>query len=500
MNNKYFKPLVVIVAIAIVITISVSSYAYFTASVNSEANANVITTGNMEVTYEDGSVEGIAGNMLPGDFIEKKFSVTNTGNVYALYDIYLNDIVNTFDHTDELVCELISDNGANVAQRECPTVNGQFVINVGIDVGQTHNYTLKVTFLAKNHNQDYNQGAKFEFSVNLIKTYDTTRVLSKFLVTSQDKYDMNKSGNSLSDFISKTNRKVYLKQDAIAYYTNLKDVYVRHFRSENLPTLDECTQMYYEDCKEENGQYYYEYYDNDEKFYSLSECMSKNEDLFEEYGGDCAAVHVSDEGEDMIVGYQGLESEVCIYNNGDEFCFGKRPYYNRSEDEDYYDTYHTFGPITQAFNDEVNSYKPFTCSYEIYGLQRFGCLSADYEYITYGYEKVSVSEYTLSYYPYVIFDQDFDNYNRCMERKGFMGSLVTPQCYLENGVWKAHVKSFIPYDSMEICEEQRQLLNVGGASTTYCQTNDYYHEKFNFESCSVYSDGSGLCENGGMSW
>lgn len=499
MNNKYFKPLVVMVAIAIVLTIFVSSYAYYTASVNSEANANVITTGNMEVTYEDGSVEGIARNMLPGDYIEKKFSVTNTGNVYALYDIYLNDIFNTFDHTDELVCELISDNGANVAQRECPTVNGQFVINVGIDVGQTHNYTLRVTFLAKNHNQDYNQGAKFEFSINLIKTYDTTRVSSKFLVTSQDKYDMNKPGNSLSDFISKTNRKVYLKQDAIAYYTNLKDVYVRHFRSENFSSLDECLEIYRFDCKEENGQYYFEDYDYQEEYYSLSECVAKSAEYLE-YGGECAVVHVSDEGEDRLVNYKGLDSEVCVYNNGDEFCLGKHQYYDSDDEEGFYQTYNTLGPITQAFSDEINTYKPFNCSYLLFGYDEFGCVSADNEYITYGYEKVSVSEYTLSYYPYVIYDRDFDTYDRCHQSIGLMGSLVTPQCYLENGVWKAHVKYFVPYDSMEICNQEKDKLNIGGASNTYCQSTDNYHEKFNFESCSVYSDGSGLCETSEMNW
>jgi hypothetical protein len=81
-----------------------------------------------------------------------------------------------------------------------------------------------------------------------------------------------------------------------------------------------------------------------------------------------------------------------------------------------------------------------------------------------------------------------------------MGSYVIPQCYLENGVWKAHVKYFVPYDSMEICNQEKDKLNIGGASNTYCQSNGDYHEKFNFESCSVYSDGSGLCENIGIRW
>ncbi len=163
MDNKYKKPLIMVAAFLVLSLVSITSYAFFTALVNgnSNAQANVITTGHMEVTFLDGDLVGTASNMLPGDYIDKVFSVTNTGNVFALYDIYLNEVLNTFVLKDELTYELISEDGITISKTECPEENAKIGESIGLDVGQSHHYTIRITFLNKDYAQDYNKGAMF---------------------------------------------------------------------------------------------------------------------------------------------------------------------------------------------------------------------------------------------------------------------------------------------------------------------------------------------------
>ena len=75
MNNKYFKPLVLVVSLIIICITTLVSYAYFTASVNGNGsvNNNAIATGHMEVTYNNGSELSLKENMIPGDYIIKTF-------------------------------------------------------------------------------------------------------------------------------------------------------------------------------------------------------------------------------------------------------------------------------------------------------------------------------------------------------------------------------------------------------------------------------------------
>ena len=93
MENKYYKPLTLIIAFLILGLVTVSSFAYFSANVNGNNNArdNVITTGFMEIKFEDEPDEEIfVEGMLPGSVQTKTFQVKNTGTVDTNYDIYLN--------------------------------------------------------------------------------------------------------------------------------------------------------------------------------------------------------------------------------------------------------------------------------------------------------------------------------------------------------------------------------------------------------------------------
>ncbi len=180
MNSKYFKPLVLVVSLMIICITSLVSYAYFTASVNGSTNSNVVVTGQMEVTYEEGSNINLKPDMIPGDYITKTFSVTNTGNVDAIYNIYFNEVINNFDPKSDLVYELISENGANISETVCP--DSKEIISPGIllGVGQTHNYTLKITFKETGVNQDSNKDKIFSGKIDLEDSSQEYEFVSKY--------------------------------------------------------------------------------------------------------------------------------------------------------------------------------------------------------------------------------------------------------------------------------------------------------------------------------
>ena len=65
--------------------------------------------------------------------------------------------------------ELISENGANVAQTTCPDANTK-IASSNIGPGVTHNYTLKITYKNVDRNQDDNKGKTFSTKISLIES------------------------------------------------------------------------------------------------------------------------------------------------------------------------------------------------------------------------------------------------------------------------------------------------------------------------------------------
>ena len=186
MKVKYIKRLVIISALLIIVLVASSSYAFFVVNVNgnSVASESVITTGHMEITYNEGNIIGTTNNMIPGDYIEKYFRVTNTGNVDTYYDIYLNDVVNTFSTKSDLAFTLISegDKGKSVTQTTCPDKNTKIASGIKIGVGEYHNYTLKITFKNLNRNQDDNKGKGFSARIDLVENEAPTKNIAEQLI------------------------------------------------------------------------------------------------------------------------------------------------------------------------------------------------------------------------------------------------------------------------------------------------------------------------------
>ena len=182
MEDKRTKTLIIAIIISLLIAIISTSYAFFTIS-NKTGSEETITSGTMALTFHDGAkVE--TDFMIPGEYIEKSFYVTNTGSLATSYDIYLTEVINDFADKTDLVYELISNDGgySTSNQIQVPSETTKIVDSQSIGTSTTHHYTLRITFLNKNEPQDDNQGRHFSGKLQ-INEYQSNEVVSNLPAT-----------------------------------------------------------------------------------------------------------------------------------------------------------------------------------------------------------------------------------------------------------------------------------------------------------------------------
>ena len=73
-----------------------------------------VKTGTMALKLIGPKEEITAENMVPGDYKEIEFSVQNTGNVEATYNIDMINIINTFATKSDLVFSIESTAGGGL--------------------------------------------------------------------------------------------------------------------------------------------------------------------------------------------------------------------------------------------------------------------------------------------------------------------------------------------------------------------------------------------------
>ena len=247
-----------IVGVLLLVSIAIAtSYAYFTATVsgNKDTNNVVITNGVMSLEYKDGD-EITLDNAVPGNSVTKTFTVKNTGNVATNYTIYFSELSNKFvDKTDLVYTLTSSDGGKNVSQTQVPSTNEAMVSNYAIDAGKTHTYTLTITFLNKDENQDDNQGVSFSTKVSINETKEKAYEVEPELAQGMIPVKFDASGNAV---VADTNSEWYdyeAHEWANAVLVNCADSNIKskYFDSNNKVlasavgktiSMDEIMQMY----------------------------------------------------------------------------------------------------------------------------------------------------------------------------------------------------------------------------------------------------------------
>ena len=257
--NKKTKLLLVAISAFLVMIISTVSYAYFSATVagNTTAKTSVIETGNMEVTYNEGAVIGTTTKILPGQYVQKSFTVENTGTVDTTYSIYLNNVENNFVTKSDLVYESITTDGRVVNQTICPNSNTVIATGVSLPVGTTHHYTIRITFKETNLNQDDNKGKSFTAKIGLEeeKTYtivngnlDTVGSIVK--IADEEFYVIGQEDANHVKLLSKWN--LNIGRSAKGTPTNLQDEEVRGY-SPNYETSYGTLEYSYSQYWHQNG-------------------------------------------------------------------------------------------------------------------------------------------------------------------------------------------------------------------------------------------------------
>ena len=355
-ENKKVKIGFILAAILTVCLTTIGSYAYFTASLSGNANANntAITSAHMEITFTDGP-EINTNYLIPGDYVEKTFTVENTGDQTTAYGIYFTNVFNNFANKDELVYELISEDGATVSQTECPGVDGTIKEGIAINPGETHHYTIKITFKETGENQDNNKAKTFSSIISVVKIYDSIRTETRLARRSFERvYIDDDSYSSLDEF--KNNNSFYLKQNVTKVIgTKTSDYYVFEgdFLSNGatLDDLENCNSHYSQhngNCYEKDGNVWIHFVSED--FDNLSDCEQNYYNYNDENGeltvpadedryGECKKV--SGVNREVVISQTGdhSTSELCLYNKStsNEVCINEVIHfsskYNPSEEE-----------------------------------------------------------------------------------------------------------------------------------------------------------------------
>ena len=275
MKNKYAMPLIAVAALLVLGLVTTASYAYFIASVlgNESSSQNAITTGYMALEISDGPEVKLL-NAIPGSSIEKNFTITNTGTVKTTYDVYLSELLNTFEDKEDLVYVLESENGCtNEMEEIVPSEGGEqskIVSSCAINPNESHSYRLTITFKETNNNQDNNKGKKFKaiISINEYKEYNYTAELKNGVDVNQSIYKLFKKYSEYDVHANDTETTHHVGPEVLLHTINItnqepdSNKEIIHLESDSsdyeilawIDMDDEETVIHEEETYEENGE------------------------------------------------------------------------------------------------------------------------------------------------------------------------------------------------------------------------------------------------------
>lgn len=166
------KEKVIYIASSIILMILVIvgvTYAYFSANViggEDDTTMTITATNGLLLIFTDGEDVVNADDIAPGWQATKTFNIKNPGNAAASYDLYFNDVINTFVNKNDLVYTITSTNGGGTkTQTTLPSADEQVISGISIPANTTQVYTLTIKYLNTESNQIADVGKKFSFKI-----------------------------------------------------------------------------------------------------------------------------------------------------------------------------------------------------------------------------------------------------------------------------------------------------------------------------------------------
>ena len=178
LNKSNKIKVIVLTALLFLIAISGITYAYFSIQIvgNEEASSIRVTTANLKLIYTDTLV--MSGDKIyPGWSETKTITVENAGNQTVEYGIIWRELLNEITNNELVITATCT---SNVEDNTCEgiseiviptnlTLSNNIVVKYGIsiEVGETHTYTVTVTFKETGSVQNYNQNKQFYGTLNI---------------------------------------------------------------------------------------------------------------------------------------------------------------------------------------------------------------------------------------------------------------------------------------------------------------------------------------------
>ena len=198
--NKRTKILISLFGI-IIVSLCLINLTYGYINYNIEGNKSETSlkavTGKSELTFSILTEEKSSSLIEPGYIDTKVFTVKNTGNSNVTYNILLNNVINTFVRTSDVVYTLYKINSSStidinnlnnsdvVASGVYPIINSYLLFNEFIEPNEINAYALKVEYKNLDINQDENKGktfgGKLEIQTEIVNPFKSNTLAYKIL-------------------------------------------------------------------------------------------------------------------------------------------------------------------------------------------------------------------------------------------------------------------------------------------------------------------------------
>lgn len=154
----------------VIVTLIGITFGYFILKISGTSKPDSVTSGNLELFYEDNGKINMT-NMMPGDTLSKTFSVENTGTDNVKYQVYLLDVKNTLNRSQDLLftVECVSNKNisCNGLSENTFPVEDLKILENSISINEKQTYTINIYYVRSEDNQSEDFGKMFSSRINI---------------------------------------------------------------------------------------------------------------------------------------------------------------------------------------------------------------------------------------------------------------------------------------------------------------------------------------------